>query len=47
LEASPGSALTAAAETGIRPTRRASPGSYGVDAAFMSFQVHGRGIHIV
>jgi hypothetical protein len=22
-------------------------GSYGVDAAFMSFHVHGRGIHIV
>jgi hypothetical protein len=26
---------------------RVSPGSSGVDAAFMSFHVHGRGIHIV
>jgi hypothetical protein len=33
-----------------RPGRRivtTSTGPYGVDAAFMSFHVHGRGIHIV
>jgi hypothetical protein len=31
----------------IRHIRRASTGPYGVDAAFMSFHMHGRGIHIV
>jgi hypothetical protein len=39
--------LRRATETGIRPACPASTRSYGVDAAFMSFHVHGRGIHIV
>jgi hypothetical protein len=43
----PGAGGGAGAETDIRPACHACNRSYGVDAAFMSFQVHGRGIHIV
>ena len=34
-------------ETGFRHARLRSTGAYGVDAAFMPFHVHERGIHIV
>jgi hypothetical protein len=41
------SRLWRAAETGIRHIRSVRNKPYGVDAAFMSLDVHGRGIHIV
>jgi hypothetical protein len=34
-------------ETDFRHARLRSTGAYGVDAAFMPFHVHERGIHIV